>query len=97
MKQTHAHKVDLTKIDGSGEFTCPRCGAVISPDDETEENYTILGSKANDDDLEVMIQCNKCYSHIYLTGFSLLQNLSDKGEEKPNEEEVKTVFYVAHV
>ena len=76
MKQTHAYEVDLTKIDGDGDFLCPRCGAIVSPDDEREEAYSILGSKANDEGLEEMvIRCNKCSSHIYLTGFSLLQNL----------------------
>jgi len=26
---------DLTKIDGDGDFPCPRCGIVISPEDFT--------------------------------------------------------------
>jgi DNA-directed RNA polymerase subunit RPC12/RpoP len=98
MKQTHAYRVDLTKIDGGGEFACPRCGAVMSPDDDTEETYSILGSKADGDGLEEMvIQCNKCSSHIHLTGFSLLQELSDDGGKKAREKKVANVCYIAHV
>ena len=73
MKQIHAFKIDLTKIEGNGDLTCPRCGTKISPDDETEATYSILGSKVNSNCLdEVLICCNKCSSHIHLTGFSLL-------------------------
>ena len=98
MKQTHAYKVDLAKIDGGGEFACPRCGAKMSPDDDTEETYSILGSKANDNGLEEMvIQCNKCSSHIHLTGFSLLQDLYDDGGEKAREKKVAPVCCIAHV
>jgi hypothetical protein len=98
MKQTHAYRVDLTKIDGGGEFPCPRCGVVMSPDDDTEETYLILGSKADDNGLEEMvIQCNKCSSHVHLTGFSLLQKLSDDGREKTREKKVAPAYYIAHV
>jgi DNA-directed RNA polymerase subunit RPC12/RpoP len=98
MKQTRAYRVDLTKIDGGGEFTCPRCGVVMSPDDDTEETYSILGSKANEDGLEEMvIQCNTCSSHIHLTGFSLLQELSEDSGDKAHEKKVAPVCYIAHV
>ncbi len=91
-------RVDLTKIDGGGEFACPRCGAVMSPDDDSEGTYSILGSKADDDGLEEMvIQCNKCSSQIHLTGFSLLQELSNDGVEKAREKKVEPVYYIAHV
>jgi DNA-directed RNA polymerase subunit RPC12/RpoP len=76
IKQLHAYKIDLTKIEGSGSFACPRCGTKISPDDETEAIYSILGSKVKGKSLdEVVIRCNKCSSHIHLTGFSLLQEM----------------------
>jgi hypothetical protein len=65
--------VDLTRIDGKGEFRCPRCGTEISPDDKKEKNYTLLEAKMKGDYLDgVRLQCNKCQSQIYLTGFSLL-------------------------
>jgi hypothetical protein len=77
MEQTHAYKLDLTKIDGDGDFSCPRCGSIISPDDTTEKTYCVLEPKVNTHGLEeIVICCNMCKSHIYLTGFSLLQELS---------------------
>jgi len=94
MKQTHAYRVDLTKIDGGGEFSCPRCGAAISPDDDTEEAYSILGSKANNDGLEEMvIRCNNCSSHIHLTGFLLLREVPVATDDEKEE----NVCYIAHV
>jgi predicted RNA-binding Zn-ribbon protein involved in translation (DUF1610 family) len=41
-KSQQIYKVDLTKIEGNGDFPCPKCGAIISPDDESEEVYTIV-------------------------------------------------------
>ena len=61
MKQIHAYKIDLTKIDGNGDFACPRCGTVISPDDDAEEAYSILEPKVDHQGLkELVIQCKKC-------------------------------------
>ncbi|MEM2937110.1 MAG: hypothetical protein QXJ63_01015 [Candidatus Bathyarchaeia archaeon] len=77
MKKTVAKKsavyiVDLTKIDGDGAFPCPKCGVVISPDDETEEIYRIVDTKVKGDNLaELIILCNKCGSTIRLVGFLL--------------------------
>jgi hypothetical protein len=83
MRQIHAYKIDLTKIEGNGDFACPRCGTKISPDDETEAAYSILGSKVNSNCLdEVLICCNRCSSHIHLTGFSLLQEMDLAEEER---------------
>jgi hypothetical protein len=62
--------VDLTKIEGDGSFPCPKCGAVISPEDETEEFYKILDTKVVDDQLtELVVECGSCKSVIKLTGF----------------------------
>lgn len=77
MKQTNVHKLDLTKIEGDGDFPCPRCGILISPEDSTEEKYALLEPKINNDGLEeVVILCKSCGSHIHLTGFSLLQEIA---------------------
>jgi hypothetical protein len=97
MKQIHAYKIDLTKIKGEGAFACPRCGTMISPDDETEAVYSILGSKVNSNGLEVVICCNKCSSHIHLTGFSLLQEIETHKGERERSERNNAVFYVSHV
>jgi ribosomal protein S27AE len=70
IKKGVMYTVDLTKIDGDGAFTCPRCGSVISPEDETEENYLIVETKVKDDELaELVLMCNKCGSTIKLVGF----------------------------
>jgi hypothetical protein len=76
-KQVGVSELDLTKIDGNGDFPCPACGVTISPEDESEDVYVILEEKVVGDVLEEMvIQCNKCKCRIKLTGFSAL----DMGE-----------------
>ena len=78
-KQILVTKLDLTKIDGNGDFSCPTCGVTISPEDETENVYTILEEKVRNDALEeLVIQCNACTSQICLTGFpSLVKDTSE--------------------
>ena len=63
---------DLTNTEGNGDFNCPTCGVLISPDDSTEEKYTLLEPKIDGNELEEMIiHCNNCGSKIRLTGFSV--------------------------
>jgi hypothetical protein len=75
MKKTTVEKnemytIDLTKIDGDGAFPCPKCGGMISPDDETEEAYMIVDTRVKNDELaELTLICNQCGSKIRLTGF----------------------------
>jgi len=70
LEQMKLYTIDLTKIKGNGEFKCPRCGVEISPCDETRDVYTILESVMKRDSLEkIILQCNKCRSHIHLVGF----------------------------
>ncbi len=70
MKRPAVYNVDLTKIEGEGDFPCPKCGATISPEDETESVYTILETKMKNESLEeLIIQCNRCGSEIRLVGF----------------------------
>ncbi len=65
--------LDLTKIEGDGDFSCPSCGVVISPEDESDDVYTILEEKVNGDDLEeLLIKCNTCSCKIRLVGFPAL-------------------------
>ena len=66
-------KVDLTTIQGDGAFPCPNCNTLISPDDFSEEVYTMLSMSEDEDNLEsITIQCNKCKSIITLNGFEQL-------------------------
>jgi DNA-directed RNA polymerase subunit RPC12/RpoP len=70
VKQPLVYEVDLTKIQGDGDFPCPNCGVIISPEDETEDVYRILETKVRGQALEeLVIQCNKCESKIRLIGF----------------------------
>ena len=70
MKQPLVYEVDLTKIQGDGDFPCPNCGVTISPEDETEDVYRILETKVRGQGLEeLVIQCNMCASRIRLIGF----------------------------
>jgi predicted RNA-binding Zn-ribbon protein involved in translation (DUF1610 family) len=70
IKREVAYTIDLTKIDGDGAFACPKCGTLISPDDESEETYHVVETKVKDDELaELILTCNKCGSMIRLTGF----------------------------
>jgi len=75
MKQSHRviFKVDITQIEGEGEFPCPKCGVIISPDDKTETVYKIVDTKVKNQNLEeITIQCNKCESKIHLVGLCML-------------------------
>jgi hypothetical protein len=96
-RQTHAYKLDLTKIDGKGDFLCPCCGTKISPDDETEEIYSILEAKVNSFGLEeVIICCNNCASQIHLTGFSIMQKLTEI-DKKNSTQEKDASCYIKHI
>ncbi len=70
IKRSPTYTIDLTKIDGDGAFTCPKCGTLISPDDETDETYQVVNTKVKDDALaELVLTCKKCGSTIRLVGF----------------------------
>ena len=82
MGQTMALKVDLKSIEGEGEFPCPSCGAVISPDDDSEKTYKIVDMETFDDGTlkTLTIVCRKCRNTIVLEGFELL-NSKEKSDE----------------
>lgn len=76
MKQSHRAivKVDITQIEGDGDFPCPKCGVIISPEDETETVYKIVDTRVKNEELEeLVIQCNKCESKIRLVGFLAIE------------------------
>jgi len=67
------YTIDLASVTGSGAVKCPKCGIKISPDDETEDVYTILETVMKEESLDrITLQCNRCGSQIQLTGFNLL-------------------------
>jgi len=70
VKRNVEFTIDLTKIDGDGAFPCPKCGSMISPDDESDTTYEIVETKVKGDDLEELIlTCKKCGTTIKLVGF----------------------------
>ncbi|NLF87492.1 hypothetical protein GX563_01565 [Candidatus Bathyarchaeota archaeon] len=82
MKQKTAHqltvyRMELDEINRNGSLPCPGCGAHISPDDQTEEVYTLLDVNMGNYGLdEIAIQCNRCQSQIYISGFSKAEQLT---------------------
>ncbi|MFZ7138755.1 MAG: hypothetical protein ACOWW1_10105 [archaeon] len=71
VKQRLHYVIDLSLTRSNGDFLCPRCGLLLSPSDETEDNYCILGTTINDESLEELhLQCQHCRSEIRLVGFS---------------------------
>lgn len=83
LERIESYTIDLTEIEGSGKFKCPRCGVEISPDDNTEDAYVILESVMKGNRLErIILQCNRCKSKIHLTGFHILnKNSVAKGSD----------------
>jgi hypothetical protein len=98
VKQKSMYMIDLNKIGGKGDFSCPCCGNTISPDDCTENAYTIIEAKVNSHGLdEVVICCNKCGIQLHLTGFSMLAELSNVDTKKSLKKTEESLSYVTHV
>ena len=77
--QAMVYTVDLTQIEGDGSFPCPKCGTMVSPEDESEEVYTIVDTKVvNDELLELVISCGTCRTTVRVTGFQ--QTVGSAGE-----------------
>ena len=77
MEENKPFIVDLSKTKKSGEFSCPKCGVTISPDDRSNKVYTVLEPIVKKDQLEkIVLQCNRCKSEIQLIGFTF-QEKSD--------------------
>ena len=79
------HKVDLNKIEGTGDFPCPVCGSVISPDDVEEKTYKIIEVRSIDGLVdEIILKCKKCQSTISVVGFDEVSKEEEKtAEVKP--------------
>jgi predicted RNA-binding Zn-ribbon protein involved in translation (DUF1610 family) len=69
-KKSAAFTIDLTTIEGDGAFPCPKCGTMISPEDESEKLYKIVETKVvNEELVELVVMCRNCESTIKLAGF----------------------------
>ena len=85
------YKVDLTKIGGLGDFPCPVCGSIISPDDIDEEGYKILEARSESGFLaEILLQCNKCRGAISVVGFDALEEQIEENPVKVKPSKGKT-------
>ena len=94
MKSADAYAVSLADTKGNGDFLCPKCGNAISPDDESEDNYSILEPRVDSRGLyELVIRCNKCGSNICLTGFSFLPKVAAASVTRHKCENRKNVFF----
>jgi predicted RNA-binding Zn-ribbon protein involved in translation (DUF1610 family) len=62
----------VEQVNEDGSFKCPKCNAIISPDDETEDAYKILETKMVEDEIaEIIIECRACGTIITLAGSQL--------------------------
>ena len=64
--------IDLRQIDGDGDFLCPKCKSLISPDDTSEDVYGELKAVVDKSgaNLEaILLRCKKCKSVIKIIGF----------------------------
>jgi hypothetical protein len=69
--KTKEYQLDLSKTDRNGAFHCPKCKTKISPDDNSENVYSIYEAKTAKDNLsELVLYCKRCCSLIHLRGFS---------------------------
>jgi len=82
MWQRSISRIDLTEIEGEGEFPCPRCGEIISPDDFTDLLYEIIDIETKEDDSleEIILLCKECGSVIHLVGFEALEQIGDSDD-----------------
>ena len=64
-------EIDLKKLEGKGDFSCPACGTVLSPEDESEEKYKVLDAESDESFLSALILQCKCGKKIKLIGFRL--------------------------
>jgi predicted RNA-binding Zn-ribbon protein involved in translation (DUF1610 family) len=66
--------VNLLTAEDNGSFACPKCGMTISPEDETEKNYSIVNTKVvNNELVELVVTCSKCGITIVITGFQQIE------------------------
>lgn len=63
---TKEYIVTEEKLFIDGSFRCPKCDVLISPDDDTQETYTIIDGDVNEKYFELILKCKKCGSIIKL-------------------------------
>jgi len=71
------YRINLNDIEGSGDFPCPSCGVIISPDDDSEKTYRIINIETYKDGSlkNLSLLCKNCNATIILEGFEALNSL----------------------
>ncbi len=70
-KNIGEYVINVGDANSDGSFACPKCSALISPEDESNNTYEILETKIVNDELaELVVSCAKCKSVIKVTGFN---------------------------
>lgn len=70
LKQIQVRTIDLAKIEGNGDFSCPNRRVTISLEDEAESVYSVLETKVRNVSLEeLIIVSTECGSNVSLVGF----------------------------
>ena len=59
-------RIDLKKLEGDGSFPCPNCGAIISPEDESNKVYIIQETYFEDGELTRLVLKCRCGAKIEL-------------------------------
>jgi hypothetical protein len=75
--QRTVYRIDLARIEGEGEFPCPYCGELFSPDDMSGMVYDVVYVERTEYGKvrEASIVCKKCRSTIILVGFEALADV----------------------
>jgi hypothetical protein len=70
--------INLDQIQGEGDFSCPVCNVIISPDDESGRIYEIVALTMLENGIlkTTSIVCRKCGTIIHLQGFQKLNETS---------------------
>jgi len=72
-ESTKPHYVkDVSKLEGSGIFPCPKCGVEINPRDFSEEIYKVRNPQTTkyDELKKLTAECLKCGAQIDINGFN---------------------------
>ncbi len=88
MVQESTFKINLTEIEGEEDISCPSCGTVISPEDDSEKAYEITEIISREDGSmeEIIVNCKKCKSIIHLKGFDLLDEVKEFEDSKKEDD-----------
>ena len=61
------HTIKLSETSKDGNFPCPKCGNLISPDVDDDSVYEVMKTKMKGDGLKALIlKCGKCKTRIEL-------------------------------